>query len=158
MIDLIPRKNVAHQPLLQQEVSAHGVGDDPRDFRIGEFNEGVASRASRLGGARDAAAIDVAELIEEDGDLALFETDGEVAEVDDSRWLIAVVGRWRLGGSGIFLITTLFSFVAATLARGCAFSRYGIGISVYLIPAFRIFRIFILGGTRNEISVDMYRK
>jgi hypothetical protein len=70
---------VTNQPLLQQEVSAHGIGDDRRDFGIGEFHECVASRASRLGRARHATAIDAPELVEKDGDLALLESDGEMS-------------------------------------------------------------------------------
>jgi hypothetical protein len=41
----------------------------------------------------------------------------------------------------------LFSFVVAALALGGAFRRYCLGLFVvYLTLAFRMFRIFILGG------------
>ncbi len=83
MINFIPRHHVTNQPLFQQEVSAHGIGDDRRDLRIDEFHEGVATRASGLGRARDATAIDAAKLIEKDSDLAFLKPDGEMAEVDD---------------------------------------------------------------------------
>ncbi len=146
MIDLIPWEDVADKPLLQQEVSAHCICDDSRDIGIDEFHEGVASRASRLGRAGDAAAIDATELVEKGGDLTLLESDGEMSEVDDRGWILAIVGRGRLlGRSGIILLA-LLSFAGAPLALGRAFRGYRLGMfAVYLTLAVSIFRIFILG-------------